>query len=156
MGAGQQSRIDCVNIAGKKTDKWRLRFHPMCVKMLDSFVPGTKKTDKINALVDYINGTFRIHNNPLLLQPNDIEELNEDEKYWFLRDDNPDTPEFNISLASDAFFPFRDNIDAAAKFGVKHIIQPGGSAQDDKVIEAVTEYEMTMTMTGAKMRMFLH
>ncbi len=59
-------------------------------------------------------------------------------------------------MSSDAFFPFRDNIDAAAKFNIKHIIQPGGSAQDDKVIEAANEHEMTMTMTGGKMRMFLH
>ena len=62
----------------------------------------------------------------------------------------------DVSLASDAFFPFRDNIDNASKIGVKYIIQPGGSIADEEVIKACDKYGMAMVMTGSKMRMFLH
>lgn len=136
VGAGQQSRIDCVKLVKRKTEHWVLRQHPKCIELLSSFPPKTKRTVKVNALVDFIENTLTNEDKTTFL-----------EEYF---------SSHQVSLASDAFFPFKDNIDMASQFGVKFIIQPGGSVQDDIVMKACAEYDISMTLTGRNMRMFLH
>ena len=152
IGAGQQSRIDCVKLAKRKASTWYLRQHPKCVALFDRFKSGIKRQMKTNAVVQYIEGDFTNieYKNWLELFDHEIEPLSNDEKGEFLTTIN------GVCLASDAFFPFRDNIDNAAKMGVKYVMQPGGSIADDEVISAANEYGMTMIMTGSNMRMFLH
>merc|ERR1719436_144867 len=116
VGAGQQSRVDCVKLAGRKLTTWRLRFHDK-VKGL-KFREGVKRQDRVNARVRYIEGD---------MEP---AELKESEKNAFLAELD------GVSISSDAFFPFRDSIDFAAKFGVKYIAEPGGSLADKEVAAA--------------------
>lgn len=155
IGAGQQSRIDCVKIAKRKVKTWYLRQHPKMIELFDKFKSGTKRQVKTNAIVQCIEGDFTDieYKNWLNLftdLTDHVNILSEEEK------DNFITSLDDVSLASDAFFPFRDNIDNAAKIGVKYILQPGGSIADQEVIDACNEYDITMVFTGSKMRMFLH
>merc|ERR1712061_749356 len=148
VGAGQQSRVDCVKLAGRKVATWRLRFHPK-VKGL-KFKEGVKRQDRVNARVRYIEG--------------DMEEA--EYQQWAKNFDNAPEPltaqeksEFlaglsGITVASDAFFPFRDSIDHAQKLGVKYVAQPGGSNADEEVIKACDTYGMTMAFTD--LRLFHH
>lgn len=154
IGAGQQSRIDCVKLARRKTETWYLRQHPKCINLMKNFKEGVKRQVKTNAIIKYIDGEYTEieYNNWKKLFENIEEPLTEMEKKEFIKT----VENYNVSLASDAFFPFRDNIDTAAKIGVKNIIQPGGSIADKDVINAANEYDMTMIMTGGDMRMFLH
>ena len=154
VGAGQQSRIDCVNLVKRKTENWILRQHPKCLELSTLFVSGTKRTDKINMMVEYINGSlnYELVKSKLTKCP---EPLTTEEKNEFLN--NFYGCEGNeICLASDAFFPFRDNIDVSATFGTKYILQPGGSTADNTIENACKEHDITMLMTGKDMRMFLH
>lgn len=155
VGAGQQSRIDCTKLAGSKVDVWRLRFHPK-VRGL-KFPQGTKRQVRINARVSFIEASLG------QAPPSQVEQLKQTLGLDASTDLDLVSPaEFaewraeltGVSLASDAFFPFRDNIDVASQWGVKYIAQPGGSVQDAEVIEAADGHGMAMAMTDA--RLFHH
>lgn len=150
VGAGQQNRVDCIKLAGQKSRKFLLRFHPRCVELLDKFKEGVKRQEKVNAILKYIQNDF--HETELenwkKLFSEDIELLDANSQTEYL------STQQDLSLSSDAFMPFRDNVDTASKYGVGYIIQPGGSVQDESVIEATREYGMTMVFSGK--RMFLH
>ena len=136
VGAGQQNRVDCVKLAGKKWLNWLLRRHPKVLeyrKKLES-EKKYKKQEIINKVYDYLEF---ICNNSSLKIPE-----------WLQHYRN------GACLASDGFFPFRDNIEVAKDYGVKWIIQPGGSIADSDVISACDENDITMVMTGK--RMFYH
>merc|ERR1719428_637818 len=148
VGAGQQSRVDCVKLAGRKLATWKLRFHEK-VKGL-KFKEGVKRQDRVNARVRYIEGD---------MEPAELAEwsknfdetpapLTADEKSSFLKELS------DVSISSDAFFPFRDSIDHCAKLGVKFVAQPGGSVADAEVIEACDIYGMSMAFTS--LRLFHH
>lgn len=148
MGAGQQSRIACSRIACAKADKWLLRLHPK-VRNLD-FKKGTTRTEKANAIDLYLEEdateaelkAWRLNFNtvPAL--------LSHDEKQEWLALFN------DVALSSDAFIPFRDNIDRAARSGVRYVVQTGGSSRDEGIIRAADEYGMVMVFTG--LRLFHH
>jgi phosphoribosylaminoimidazolecarboxamide formyltransferase/IMP cyclohydrolase len=148
MGAGQQSRIACTRIACAKADKWLLRLHPK-VRGLD-FKKGTTRTEKSNAIDLFLEEdateaelrAWRLHFNTV------PEPFSREEKQaWLAR--------FNgVALSSDAFIPFRDNIDRAARSGVRYVVQTGGSNRDEGIIRAADEYGMVMVFTG--LRLFHH
>ena len=148
VGAGQQSRVHCARLAGSKADLWRLRHHPSVLAL--PFKDGVKRPDRDNAIDQF-------------LQP-DV--TDEEKKNWanvFTKIPKQLTAEerrawldglTDVTLGSDAFFPFRDSIDRAAKSGVKYVLQPGGSNRDEDVIAACDEYGMTMVFSG--LRLFHH
>lgn len=149
VGAGQQSRIHCTRLAGNKADVWHLRRHPKVLAM--QFCKGLGRADRDNAIDVYISeecedvlcdGTWQ---NIFTEKP---ERLTAEEKRDFLASIT------GVSLGSDAFFPFGDNIERARKSGVSFIAQPGGSIRDDNVIEACNKYNIAMAMT--KIRLFHH
>jgi phosphoribosylaminoimidazolecarboxamide formyltransferase/IMP cyclohydrolase len=148
VGAGQQSRVDCVKLAGRKVSTWKLRFHPKVMALV--FKEGVKRQDRVNARVRYIEGDMdaveRAQWEKNFATP--PEPLSSDEKAEFLKTLD------GVAISSDAFFPFRDSIDHASKLGVKFVAQPGGSVADDEVIEACDTYGMTMCFTG--LRLFHH
>ena len=148
VGAGQQSRIDCVKLAARKAALWYLRQHPKVLGL--QFKKGVKKQDRVNARVRYIEGDFTEVEYEQWKQMFEVvpEPLTQEEKDAFVKTMH------DITLCSDAFFPFRDNIDQASKYGVKYIAQPGGSIQDAGVTEAANSYGMVMVHTG--MRLFHH
>ena len=128
VGAGQQSRIHCTRLAGEKADKWLLR---QWDRILDlEFSPDMGRADRDNFIDVY------------------LDEMPKEEKRAYL--DRID----GVSLGSDAFFPFSDNIDRARLSGVRYVAEPGGSVRDDAVIEACDKYGMTMAFTG--LRLFHH
>ena len=148
VGAGQQSRVDCTKLAGRKAEIWWLRHHPSIVGL--PFNSGVKRVDRTNARVRYIEGDFTPPEYaqwlPLFEQtPPPLEPRQKEEWIAGLK---------GVSLASDAFFPFRDSIDQAAKRGVTYIVQPGGSVADQAVIAACDEYGMAMAFSG--LRLFHH
>ncbi len=148
IGAGQQSRVDCVKLAARKVEVWRMRFHPK-VRGLP-FREGSKRQDRVNARVRFIEGDITESEKPQYManfteEPQPLSQTERSEWKALLTD---------VSLASDAFFPFRDSIDHASKYGVKYIAQAGGSVQDDIVIAAANEYNMGMAFTG--IRLFHH
>ena len=151
IGAGQQNRVDCIKLAGQKANVFNLKRHPKSINILSKFKEGIKRQDKINAVIKYVNGDFtkRELENWELLFTEEIELLSEKEKNEFLNENMNE-----LVLSSDAFFPFRDNIDYANRFNVKYIINPGGSIQDAGVIDACDEYGMYMAISGK--RLFLH
>jgi len=148
MGAGQQSRIACTRIACAKADKWLLRLHPN-VRALD-FKKNTSRTEKANAIDLYLEedateaeiAAWRLnfHAVPAPLS-------REEKQEWLARFDG-------VALSSDAFIPFRDNIDRAARSGVRYVVQTGGSSRDEGIIRAADEYGMVMVFTG--LRLFHH
>jgi phosphoribosylaminoimidazolecarboxamide formyltransferase/IMP cyclohydrolase len=148
IGAGQQSRIDCVRLARMKAETWFLRRHPRIQEF--KFVDGVKRQERINAIIQFIEDDFTpIEYNMWKQQFAEVPILftsTERKTYLSYVD--------NVILASDAFFPFRDSIDKASKIGVKYIVQPGGSIADESVIKACDEYDMIMVKTG--MRLFHH
>jgi phosphoribosylaminoimidazolecarboxamide formyltransferase/IMP cyclohydrolase len=148
VGAGQQSRVDCVKLAGRKVATWYLRQHPKVLAL--PFKVGVKRQDRVNARVRYIEGDFtdeeRVRWEAQFTQV--PEPLTEEEKADFLKGAS------GVSISSDAFFPFRDSIDHASKLGVSYVAQPGGSVQDEQVTEACNEYGMAMCFTGV--RLFHH
>lgn len=149
IGAGQQSRIHCTRLAGQKADNWYLRQSPQVMGL--QFVDGLGRADRDNAIDVYIGDEY-----------DDVLRDGEWQKRFKVK---PDvfTAEAkrawldgnqNVTLGSDAFFPFSDNIERAKKSGVKYIAQPGGSVRDDLVIEACDNYGMVMVFTG--IRLFHH
>ncbi|MDP4091814.1 MAG: phosphoribosylaminoimidazolecarboxamide formyltransferase [Bacillota bacterium] len=147
-GAGQQSRIHCTRLAGEKADIWYLKQHPVVLNM--KFKPGVRRPDKDNAKDLFVRHDTTDYEFNMLkdLLEEVPQRLSEKEKAEWLKGMK------NVALGSDAFFPFRDNIDRAFKSGVKYIAQPGGSVREDIVIEACNEYGIIMCMTG--LRLFHH
>ena len=150
VGAGQQSRIHCTRLAAQKADLWHLRQHDKVLGL--QFAEGIGRPDKNNVIDLYLSDT------------DSQEVLGDDvwQKYFAVRPE-PFTREEKdaylktikgVTLGSDAFFPFFDNIDRAAKSGVSYVAEPGGSVRDDLVIEAADKYGMVMAFTG--MRLFHH
>ncbi|PVU96956.1 hypothetical protein BB560_005779, partial [Smittium megazygosporum] len=149
LGAGQQSRIHCTRLAGDKADNWWLRFHPKVLDM--KFKPGTKRADKSNAIDLYVTsqvGTGEEYDDWAKMFEVVPELLSEQEKRQHLDSLG------NVSLSSDAFFPFFDNINRAKRSGVKYIVSPSGSVQDQAVIDKVNQYNMVMCHTN--LRLFHH
>merc|ERR1711933_283518 len=148
VGAGQQSRVDCVKLAGRKLSTWRSRFHPKVMGL--KFKEGVKRQDRVNARVRYIEGDMEGPEYEQWLKNFDDEptKFDEQEKAHFVRALD------GVSVSSDAFFPFRDSIDHASKLGVKFVAQPGGSVADEEVITACDQYDMTMAFTAT--RLFHH
>jgi len=148
VGAGQQSRVDCVKLAGRKVSTWRLRFHPKVMGL--QFKDGVKRQDRVNARVRYIEGDMDEAEYQQWAKNFDStpEPLSAQEKSEFLAGLS------DITVSSDAFFPFRDSIDHAQKLGVKYVAQPGGSNADEEVIKACDTYGMTMAFTD--LRLFHH
>ena len=149
VGAGQQSRIHCTRLAGSKADTWFLRQHPKTLGL--PFRADLKRPERDNVIDGYINGNEEdvcaegIWQNYFTTRP---EPLTQADKDAFLATFT------GVSLGSDAFFPFSDNIKRAKKSGVSYIAEPGGSIRDDLVIQACDEYGMVMAFTG--MRLFHH
>ena len=150
IGAGQQSRIHCTRLAGNKADNWFLR-QAECVLNLP-FKEGIKRADRDNAIDVYIGDnsveellTDGMWEHIFTQKPSDF--TREEKKAWLnnLK---------GVSLGSDAFFPFSDNIERAKRSGVEFIAQPGGSLRDDAVIECCNKYKITMAFTG--IRLFHH
>ena len=148
VGAGQQSRVECVKLAGRKACLWYLRQHPKVLGL--QFKKGSKRQNRINARVRYIEGDMTQNEYYSWKEQFEVvpEPLTTDEKSEFLKNLS------GVCLSSDAFFPFRDSIDHASTYGVTYITQPGGSMRDKTVVDACDEYGMTMTMSG--IRLFHH
>ncbi len=150
VGAGQQSRIHCTRLAGDKADLWHLRQSEQVLSL--PFLPKLSRNDKDNAIEQYLADT-----------PETSLFEAQGWKRFFAECPKPFAPEDKkaylktlggVSLASDAFFPFRDNIDRAKRSGVQYIVQPGGSVRDDMVIEACNQYAMVMACNS--IRLFHH
>ena len=148
VGAGQQSRIHCTRLAGNKADIWWLRQHPQVLEL--PFVPDIRRPDRDNAIDLYIadstaftqgggwEGTFTVC--PPVFSP-------EMKGEWI-------AGMSGVTLGSDAFFPFGDNVERARQSGVQYIAQPGGSIRDQQVIDTCDKYGMVMAFTG--IRLFHH
>ena len=149
VGAGQQSRIHCTRLAGNKADNWHLRKHPKVLNL--PFLETLGRTDRDNTIDVYISEDSDdvlaegLWQNYFSVKP---EPLTKAEKREYLDKIS------GVSLGSDAFFPFGDNIDRAKRSGVSFIAQPGGSIRDDNVIESCNKYGIAMAFTG--MRLFHH
>jgi phosphoribosylaminoimidazolecarboxamide formyltransferase / IMP cyclohydrolase len=148
VGAGQQSRVHCTRLAGSKADLWRLRQHPSVLAL--PFQGGIRRPDRDNAIDQFLQPdvTGAEKKNWINVFTHIPDQLNNEERRAWL-DGLTD-----VVLGSDAFFPFRDSIDRAAKSGVKYVLQPGGSNRDEDVIAAADEYGMTMVFSG--LRLFHH
>ncbi|MBR2235485.1 MAG: phosphoribosylaminoimidazolecarboxamide formyltransferase [Prevotella sp.] len=150
IGAGQQSRIHCTRLAGQKADIWWLRQHPRVLSL--PFVPGIRRADRDNTIDVFLSEEehddvlrdgawqqfFTSQPQPLTMQ---------EKKEWIAQNTG-------VSLGSDAFFPFGDNIERAHKSGVQYIAQAGGSVRDDHVIMTCDKYGIAMAFTGV--RLFHH
>ncbi len=149
VGAGQQSRIHCTRLAGNKADTWYLRQHPKVLGL--QFIDGIRRPDRDNAIDVYISDehddvlaegrwqqTFRVK--PEVLTA-------EEKRAWI-------ATQRGVTVGSDAFFPFGDNVERARKSGVDYIVEPGGSIRDDNVIETANRYGIVIAFTG--MRLFHH
>jgi len=148
IGAGQQSRIHCTRLAGGKADRWFLRLHPATLGL--PFRSGVGRPEQNNAIDLFLEDALSPaeESDWLTYFSSPPQRLTLAEKRaWLLQQQG-------VSLASDAFFPFRDNVDRASQSGVKYISQPGGSVRDDVVIQAANEYGMVMAMS--KLRLFHH
>ena len=149
VGAGQQSRIHCTRLAGSKADTWFLRQHPKALAL--PFREDLGRPNRDNVIDGYINGNEEdvcaegIWQNYFTERP---EPLTAEDKRAFLGAIR------GVSLGSDAFFPFADNIKRAYASGVSYIAQPGGSIRDDLVIEECNKDGIVMAFTG--MRLFHH
>ena len=149
IGAGQQSRIHCTRLAGDKADRWWLRQHPRVLAL--SFVPGIRRADRDNT-IDIFLGPER----------DDVLRDGEWQKFFTERPESLTDEERSewlakntgVSLGSDAFFPFGDNIERAHKSGVCYVAQAGGSVRDDHVIDTCDKYGIAMAFTGV--RLFHH
>lgn len=149
VGAGQQSRIHCTRLAGNKADVWWLRQHPKVLAL--SFAEGIHRPDRDNTIDTYISDEWE----DLLETDNWKQFLKEkpepltqaEKKAWLAQLSG-------VTLGSDAFFPFGDNIERAHKSGVQYVAEPGGSIRDDHVIDTCDKYGMVMAFTG--MRLFHH
>ena len=148
VGAGQQSRVHCVRLAGGKADLWYLRQHPRVLGL--PFAPGVKRPDRDNAIDQFLQPgvTAAEKANWKNVFSEVPEQLSAEERRAWL--DGLD----GVTLGSDAFFPFRDSLDRAAQSGARYVLEPGGSNRDEDVIAAANEYGMTMVFTGV--RLFHH
>ena len=149
VGAGQQSRIHCTRLAGNKADIWYLRQHPKCLNL--PFKEDIRRPDRDNTIDVYISDDYED-----VLADGTWEQFftekpeplsREEKKEWL-------STFSGVSLGSDAFFPFGDNIERAKRSGVQYVAQPGGSIRDDNVIDTCIKYNMTMCFTG--IRLFHH
>ncbi len=149
VGAGQQSRIHCTRLAGQKADNWWLRQHPKVLGL--PFVSNIRRPDRDNAIDVYLseesgdlldNGAWK---NTFVLEPQPLSA--ERKKEWISK-------MAGVTVGSDAFFPFGDNVERAHKSGVEFIVQPGGSIRDDHVIATCDKHGIAMAFTG--MRLFHH
>lgn len=149
IGAGQQSRVHCTRLAGSKADNWFLRQAPQVLNL--SFVDGIRRADRDNAIDVYIGEEYMD-----VLADGVWEMIFKVKPPVFTREERRSWLDgmTGVSLGSDAFFPFGDNIDRAFKSGVTCIAQPGGSVRDDHVIAACDKYGMVMAFTG--IRLFHH
>ena len=149
VGAGQQSRIHCTRLAGNKADNWYMRQNPKVLGL--KFVDGIRRPDRDNAIDIYTSDEYEdvlrdgewqriFKEKPEILTA-------EEKKAWI-------ATQSGVTVGSDAFFPFGDNVERARKSGVKYIAEPGGSIRDDNVIETADKYGMVMAFTG--MRLFHH
>ena len=149
IGAGQQSRIHCTRLAGNKADIWWLRQHPKVLAL--PFKEDIRRPDRDNTIDVYISEEWEdvvAGDNWKFAFTQQPEPLTREEKKEWL------SKLTDVSLGSDAFFPFGDNIERARKSGVKYVAQPGGSIRDDNVIETCNKYGMAMAFTG--IRLFHH
>ncbi|MBQ9200009.1 MAG: phosphoribosylaminoimidazolecarboxamide formyltransferase [Lachnospiraceae bacterium] len=149
IGAGQQSRIHCTRLAGQKADNWFLRQSPQVLGL--QFIDSLGRADRDNAIDVYMGDEYED-----VLREGEWQKrfkvkpevfTREEKKAWLSKNQD-------VTLGSDAFFPFSDNIERAKKSGVKYIAQPGGSVRDDLVIECADSYDMVMAFTG--IRLFHH
>lgn len=149
IGAGQQSRIHCTRLAGQKADNWYLRQAPQVLNL--PFAEGLGRADRDNAIDVYIGEEYED-----VLKEGEWQKRFKEKPPVFTREEKKAWLEGNqgVTLGSDAFFPFSDNIERAHKSGVKYIAQPGGSVRDDLVIECCDKYDMVMAFTG--IRLFHH
>ena len=149
IGAGQQSRIHCTRLAGTKTDTWWLRQHPRVMNL--PFVPGIRRADRDNTIDLFIGEDYMD-----VLAEGEWQKFftekpapltREEKREWIAKNTG-------VSLGSDAFFPFGDNVERAHKSGVQYIAQAGGSVRDDHVIDTCDKYGIAMAFTGV--RLFHH
>ena len=149
IGAGQQSRIHCTRLAGQKADNWYLRQAPQVLNL--PFAEGLGRADRDNAIDVYIGEEYED-----VLKEGEWQKRFKEKPPVFTREQKKAWLEGNqgVTLGSDAFFPFSDNIERAHKSGVKYIAQPGGSVRDDLVIKCCDKYDMVMAFTG--IRLFHH
>ena len=149
VGAGQQSRIHCTRLAGNKADIWWLRQHPKVLGL--QFVDKIRRPDRDNAIDIYISDEHDdiladgVWENTFKVKPEVLSA--EEKKEWIAQLSG-------VTVGSDAFFPFGDNVERARKSGVQYIAQPGGSIRDDQVIATADKYGMVMAFTGT--RLFHH
>ena len=149
VGAGQQSRIHCTRLAGNKADIWWLRQHPKVLGL--QFVDGIRRPDRDNAIDVYISDEYEdvladgVWQNTFKVRPEVL--TAEEKKAWI-------ATQTGVTVGSDAFFPFGDNVERARKSGVTYIAEPGGSIRDDHVIATADKYGMVLAFTGA--RLFHH
>ena len=149
VGAGQQSRIHCTRLAGQKADGWYLRRHPKVLGL--EFVDGIRRPDRDNAIDVYLSDEYEdvlaegVWQTKFKVKPQPL--TAEEKKAWI-------ATQSGVTVGSDAFFPFGDNVERARKSGAAYIVQPGGSIRDDNVIETADRYGMAMAFTG--MRLFHH
>ena len=149
VGAGQQSRIHCTRLAGNKADNWYLRQHPKTLGL--QFLDHIRRPDRDNAIDVYLSDEYEdvlrdgVWQNTFKVRPEPL--TAEEKKAWI-------ATQTGVTVGSDAFFPFGDNVERARKSGVSYIVEPGGSIRDDNVIETANHYHMVMAFTG--MRLFHH
>ena len=149
VGAGQQSRIHCTRLAGSKADIWWLRQHPKVLSL--QFVDGIRRPDRDNTIDIYISDEHDdvladgVWQNTFKVKPEVLTQAEKAE--WIAK-------QSGVTVGSDAFFPFGDNVERAFKSGVKYIAQPGGSIRDDHVISTADRHDMVMAFTG--IRLFHH
>lgn len=149
VGAGQQSRIHCTRLAGNKADIWHLRQHPKVLAL--DFIDTIARPNRDNAIDVYISDEYEdiigddVWQNTFKTRPEPL--TREEKKAWLAQF-------HDVSLGSDAFFPFDDNIERARRSGVSYIVQPGGSIRDDIVIDCCNKHGIAMAFTG--IRLFHH
>lgn len=149
IGAGQQSRIACTRIACDKADRWLLKQHPKALALQFADIP---KSEKVNAVDQFVRWHELNDSEKAVVQKavtSALDPITDSERADWLANHSGD-----VVFSSDAFIPFRDNLDRAAASGAKYVIQAGGSARDEGVIAAANEHGMVMALTG--LRLFLH
>lgn len=149
IGAGQQSRIHCTRLAGDKADNWWLRQHPKVTSM--KFKKSVKRAEISNAIDNYVNGSIGKDMDEATwasMYEEVPQKLTENDRVEWVKSAD------NVALSSDAFFPFRDNVDRASLSGVKYIASPSGSVNDEGVVQACDEHKMVLVHTN--LRLFHH
>ncbi len=149
IGAGQQSRIHCTRLAGNKADNWYLR---QCPKVLElPFKDGLRRADRDNTIDVYISDEYED-----VIADGNWQKFFTEQPAVFTREEKRAWLDGlkGVTVGSDAFFPFGDNVERARKSGVEYIVEPGGSIRDDNVIETANKYGITMAFTG--IRLFHH